>query len=76
MCVLANNVTALIWKKFCTEMESRFNINKTHLIPYLDNTFKNIKQDHHAISGPISRGDNVTLQKDLEALSNDDFITF
>lgn len=76
MCVLANNVTALIWKKFCTEMESRFNINKIHLIPYLDKTFKNIKQDHHAISGPISRRDNVTLQKDLEALKDDDFYNF
>lgn len=76
MCVLANNVTAIIWKKFCTEMKSRFSINKTHLMPYIDKTFKNIKQDHHAISGPISRGDNVTLQKDLEALTGDDFYNF
>ncbi|MED7788638.1 DUF2520 domain-containing protein [Francisella sp. 19X1-34] len=76
MCVLANNVTTLIWKKFCSEMESRFNIDKVHLEPYLDKTFKNIKQNHNALSGPIARRDNLTLQKDLEALSGDDFYNF
>ncbi|ASG67837.1 stilbene synthase [Francisella halioticida] len=76
MCILANNVTTLIWKKFCSEMESRFNIDKIHLIPYLEKTFKNIKENHNSLSGPIARGDLITLQKDLDALVNDNFYDF
>lgn len=73
MCVLANNVSTLIWQKFYTEMQNRFGINQGYLIPFLETTFKNIKHNHHALSGPIARGDNLTLQKDLDALIGDDF---
>ncbi len=57
-------------------MESRFNIDKIHLIPYLEKTFKNIKENHNLLSGPIARGDLITLQKDLDALANDNFYDF
>ncbi|MBK2257646.1 2-dehydropantoate 2-reductase PanG [Francisella philomiragia] len=73
MCVLANNVSTLIWQKFYTEMQNRFGINQEYLTPFLETTFKNIKHNHHALSGPIARGDSLTLQKDLNALIDDDF---
>ncbi|APC91177.1 MULTISPECIES: Rossmann-like and DUF2520 domain-containing protein [Francisella] len=76
MCALANNVTTLIWKKFYSEMENRFEIKANYLKPFLERTFKNIEQNHHALSGPIARGDNITLQKDLDALAGDDFYDF
>ena len=76
LCVLANNVTTLIWQKFYSEMKNRFDIKADYLTPFLETTFKNIKQNHHALSGPIARGDNITLQKDLESLVGDDFYDF
>ncbi|MDE4948945.1 2-dehydropantoate 2-reductase PanG, partial [Francisella tularensis subsp. holarctica] len=73
MCVLANNVSTLILQYFYTDMQNRFGINQGYLIPFLETTFKNIKHTHHALSGPRARGDNLTLQKDLDALIGDVF---
>ncbi|MDE5004831.1 2-dehydropantoate 2-reductase PanG, partial [Francisella tularensis subsp. holarctica] len=48
-------------------------INQGYLIPFLETTFNNIKHNHHALSVPIARVYNLTLQKDLDALIVDDF---
>jgi len=74
MCVLANNVSTIMWQKFYSEMKSRFHINEQDLLPFLQRTFQNIeKSSELALTGPIIRKDMQTLQKDLDALRDDSF---
>lgn len=74
LCVMANNFTTLLWQKFFSEMQNRFEIKNEHLQSFLDQTFHNIKYDFKsALTGPIARKDRKTLLNDLTALTNDHF---
>ncbi|EKD91581.1 MAG: hypothetical protein ACD_29C00481G0001 [uncultured bacterium] len=74
LCVMANNFTTLLWQKFFSEMQNRFEIKVQHLQPFLDQTFHNIKHDvQNALTGPIARKDRKTLSDDLKALNDDHF---
>jgi hypothetical protein len=74
LCVMANNFTTLLWQKFFSEMERQWQIPVDHLTPYLQRTFDNIARDHrHALTGPLARGDQLTIDKNLTALADDPF---
>jgi hypothetical protein len=76
MCVLANNVTTLLWQKFNSEMCDRFSISSEDLQPFLQKTFENIRRDSAtALTGPIARKDHKTLARNLDSLSGDPFYT-
>ena len=74
LCVMANNVTTLIWQKFFTEMINRFCVPQQDLQPFLEQTLHNLKYDYNnALTGPIARRDTETLMRDLKALEGDHF---
>lgn len=74
MCVLANNVTTLLWQKFYREMSERFGVEQKDVEPYLQRTLANIQANPEtALTGPIARKDLETLDKNLTALSGDPF---
>ncbi|MCB1828298.1 MAG: DUF2520 domain-containing protein, partial [Coxiellaceae bacterium] len=72
LCVLSNNFTTLLWKKCFDEMAQVFKIPKEYLLPIFNRTMRNIADDHElALTGPLVRGDEVTVANNLNALSND-----
>lgn len=72
MCVLANNVSTILWHKFYAELQTRYGIESKHIRPFLQRTFQNIADSNGtALSGPIARHDHKTLQKNIEALEGD-----
>lgn len=74
LCVMANNFTTILWQKFFNDMDANFNVPSEALMPYLEQTLGNLKHDYTtALTGPLTRGDHGTLEKDLNALSNDPF---
>lgn len=74
LCVMANNFTTLLWQKFFSSMSETFNIEREHLIPYLQQTFCNLENNiQNALTGPIARGDKNTLIKNLNALNGDNY---
>jgi predicted short-subunit dehydrogenase-like oxidoreductase (DUF2520 family) len=74
MCVMANNFSTILWQKFFLEMTGRFNINQKDLLPFLNQSFRNLAKDPAAaLTGPIPRNDTLTLQRNLAALKRDDF---
>ncbi len=74
MCVMANNFSTILWQKFFKEMSSRFYINEKDLLPFLNQSFRNLaKNPDTALTGPIPRKDSVTLKRNLSALEKDDF---
>ena len=74
LCVMANNFTTLLWSKFFNEMQTRYKAPLDNLMPFLNQTLNNLKKDHKkALTGPIARKDNITIQKNLDALKTDPF---
>ncbi|MBL4647369.1 MAG: DUF2520 domain-containing protein [Gammaproteobacteria bacterium] len=74
LCVLANNFTTLIWQKFFTSMQEHFSLPQKDLQPYLQQTLHNLTHDYsHALTGPFARHDHLTLEKNLQALQQDNY---
>ncbi|MFT6834770.1 MAG: hypothetical protein ACJA0H_000802 [Francisellaceae bacterium] len=68
---LANNFTTILWQTYFDELEDKFNIKHQDAFPILEQTFKNIKLDYKtALTGPLSRGDQKTLDNHLTVLKN------
>jgi len=71
MCVLAGNFSALLWRKAIQDfirMGLPADIAKLYAEQNLTNVFAN---PDLALTGPLVRGDLITQQKNLEALSGD-----
>lgn len=74
LCVMANNFTTLLWQKLFREFEGRWNIPSTAAFPILEQTLFNLKTDFRkALTGPLARGDESTLQRNTKALEGDAF---
>ena len=71
---LANNFTTILWQNYFTELKTQFNIDHKDVLPIVEQTFKNIKQDYKtALTGPLKRGDKNTIQKHLIELHGTPF---
>ncbi|MFN7039213.1 MAG: DUF2520 domain-containing protein [Alphaproteobacteria bacterium] len=74
LCVMSGNFSVILWAKLFNELESKFNITKEAAYPYLESIFTNIKADHNkALTGPLSRDDQETINKNLLSLKEDPF---
>lgn len=74
ICVMANNFTTLLWQKFFSEFQQRFDLPKEIAVPLLTQTFENLQKDHNAaLTGPLVRNDLQTIEKNLHALEGDNF---
>ncbi|MCX6145628.1 MAG: DUF2520 domain-containing protein [Candidatus Kapabacteria bacterium] len=75
LCVMSGNFTTILWSKLFNELESTLCIPKEAAFSYLKATTNNLLKDHtKALTGPLVRGDVVTISKNLEALRNDNFL--
>jgi predicted short-subunit dehydrogenase-like oxidoreductase (DUF2520 family) len=73
MCVLAGNGSVLLWQKFFSEMTS-LGIPATAASAYADRIHQNLMTDPQtALTGPLVRGDRMTLLKNLAALEGDPY---
>ena len=74
LCVLSGNFTTILWQKCFEEFETKFNIPKSAVIPYLQKTVENVaKNPKTALTGPLVRGDKSTIENNLKSLKNDPF---
>ncbi|MCH9770423.1 MAG: DUF2520 domain-containing protein [Gammaproteobacteria bacterium] len=74
LCVLANNFTTLLWQKFFKGLETDLHLPQSIGKPYLAQTLKNLLNDPaNALTGPLKRQDQLTLEKNLAALANDPY---
>lgn len=71
LCVLANNCSTLLWQSFYEKL-SLMSLPKDALDPILERTFKNLLHNSQtALTGPLVRNDQKTIQSNLAALEND-----
>ena len=76
LCVLSGNFTCIVWQKFFHELQNRFGIPREAGFLYLKQITQNILTNPDAaLTGPLSRGDHKTIEKNIEALEkeNDKF---
>lgn len=74
LCVLSGNFTVLLWQKFFSELEEKFNISREFAQHYLQQITSNLQRDpKSALTGPLARDDKATIAANLVALADDPF---
>lgn len=74
LCVMSANFSAILWNKLFDELTHTFHLPNDVAHPYLEQAFENIKNNpHSALTGPLIRNDQSTLQANLRSLKNDPF---
>lgn len=74
LCVLSGNFTCLLWQKMFEELENTFHIPRDIAYPYMHQIVDNLQKNAAcALTGPLARGDKVTLESNLKALELDPF---
>jgi predicted short-subunit dehydrogenase-like oxidoreductase (DUF2520 family) len=72
LCVLSGNFTVMLWGKLFRELEGRWQISAAAAHPYLRQITANlITRGERALSGPLIRGDQQTIDKNIQALNED-----
>lgn len=74
ICVLGGNLSCLLWSKLFSVFENEFHLPAQAAHPYLLQQTKNLQKNYHnALTGPLIRNDQKTIENNLIALSNDPF---
>lgn len=74
LCVLAGNCTVLLWQKLFREFEAKLGLPSHAAFPYLAQVTANLVSDpRSALTGPIARGDQATIERNLNSLENDPY---
>lgn len=74
LCVLSGNFTVILWQKFFSDLEKKFNIPREFAHHYLQQICSNLQRDPQAaLTGPLVRDDKATIEANLNALANDPF---
>lgn len=74
MCVMSGNFTCILWQKMFATMQNEFGIAPELAHPYLRQQTENLASDYKsALTGPLARGDAVTIRKNIAALEGDAF---
>ncbi len=69
LCVVSGNFSTLLWQRCFNLFEQQLDMPAAILQPYLQQITENLMtQPHRALTGPLARGDLVTMQKNLNAL--------
>lgn len=71
LCVMAGNFSQLLWQATSERFE-RMGLPPATLEPYLQQSLQNFLQHPGtALTGPLSRGDHATIQRNLNSLAGD-----
>jgi predicted short-subunit dehydrogenase-like oxidoreductase (DUF2520 family) len=72
MCVIAGNFSQLMWKSISDRFEKQFELPATTLHPYLKQVTENfIQSPESAMTGPLTRNDQQTIDRNSDALADD-----
>jgi predicted short-subunit dehydrogenase-like oxidoreductase (DUF2520 family) len=72
MCVMAGNFSQILWRGVSERFEEQLELPAGTLHPYLIQVTDNfIKAPETALTGPLSRNDQQTINRNLQALGSD-----
>lgn len=71
-CVASGNFSCLLWQALFKAFEEEFGLPKETAYPYLQQIMQNLIDDpENALTGPLVRGDQKTIEQNIQALAND-----
>jgi predicted short-subunit dehydrogenase-like oxidoreductase (DUF2520 family) len=71
LCVMAGNFSQVLWQSVADRFD-RIGLPAATLAPYLRQVVDNFIEDpEHALTGPLTRGDGQTIERNLQALAGD-----
>ena len=74
LCVLSGNFSCILWQKLFSSLQKEFNIPESFAHPYLLQQMHNLINDSEtALTGPLARNDQETIEKNLTSLANDPY---
>lgn len=74
LCVLSGNFSCILWQKLFNSFEQEFDLPKSLTFPYLLRQTQNLIDDSRsALTGPLVRNDEATINTHLTALNADPF---
>ena len=72
LCVLAGNLTPVLWERLLDTFETRFGLPAAAAMPYLHEVVRRIEGPRpFTTTGPVARGDRHTVNHNLEALADE-----
>lgn len=72
LCVLSGNFTCMLWQKLFQDFAKELNLTPELAHPYLQQQMQNLMIDPQtALTGPLVRGDQATIAKNIKALNQD-----
>lgn len=72
MCVMAGNFSQVLWKGISGRFEQQLDLPAGSLHPYLSRVAGNfIKTSGAALTGPLTRNDQQTIEKNIQSLDGD-----
>jgi len=74
LCVMSANFTVMLWQKAFETFKNKYGIANEDIAGFMSSVFNNLKADYKtALSGPFTRGDKATINKNISALKGDSF---
>lgn len=74
LCVMAGNFSCLLWQKLFDSLHDEFRIPPHTADMYLRQQTENLLTDYRtALTGPLARGDEKTIKRNIKALGGDPF---
>jgi 2-dehydropantoate 2-reductase len=74
VCVMSGNFSCLLWQKLFESLEGEFSIPPQIAEMYLRQQMENLLSSYKtALTGPLARGDEATIARNLKALEGDPF---
>jgi hypothetical protein len=70
---MGGNFTTLLWRKVFEDAERRLGLERELFYPYLEQVTRNLVSSPDPLTGPLSRGDERTVTRHLDALGGDPF---
>lgn len=72
LCVMAGNFPQILWQAVSERFQQGLAIDAELLEPYLRQVLENfLGSPDNALTGPLARGDQATIQRNLDALEGD-----
>lgn len=69
LCVLSGNFPTILWQACNTTYMKKLKLPDSFFVPYIQNCVEQFAEDpENALTGPLARGDKVTIQKNIKAL--------
>jgi predicted short-subunit dehydrogenase-like oxidoreductase (DUF2520 family) len=73
LCVAANNFSTILWQKYFQGLQEEFGIPPKLSLSLLDSTDRNLRSNWRAaLTGPLARGDQETVMRNLRSLEGHD----